>query len=114
MTARLTETDRRTISAARELAAITGDAAKERADATELAVAYAVVFGEARGLLTELAAIAERVTGGEGQDGEVSEDTGRLDRIRDLLARFDWEHDDRQYALEAIERIVGEGESDAG
>ena len=27
--------------------------------------------------------------------------------IRALLAAFDWEHDDRQYALEAVERIAG-------
>ena len=34
------------------------------------------------------------------------EDARRLDAIRHLLADFDWEHDDRQYALEAVERIV--------
>ena len=33
-------------------------------------------------------------------------DTQRLDRIRIVLAKFDWGHDDRQYALEAIEQIV--------
>ena len=33
-------------------------------------------------------------------------DTRRLGEIRALLARFDWEHDDRQYALEQIERIA--------
>jgi hypothetical protein len=38
--------------------------------------------------------------GGPGDDARC------LGEIRDLLARFDWEHDDRQYALEAIERIV--------
>ena len=35
-----------------------------------------------------------------------ADDALRLREIRDLLARFDWEHDDRQLALEAIERIV--------
>lgn len=35
-----------------------------------------------------------------------AEDTRRLAAIRDLLHHFDWEHDDRQYALEAIERIA--------
>ena len=35
-----------------------------------------------------------------------AEDTRRLDRIRVVLARFDWEHDDRQLALEEIERIA--------
>jgi hypothetical protein len=31
---------------------------------------------------------------------------GRLAAIRAVLARFDWEHDDRQYALEEIDRIA--------
>ena len=44
-----------------------------------------------------------------GGEGQAAEDTRRLDRIRALLARFDWEHDDRQLALEAIERIVDGG-----
>jgi hypothetical protein len=35
-----------------------------------------------------------------------AEDTRRLAKIRAVLAAFDWEHDDRQYALEAIERIA--------
>lgn len=30
----------------------------------------------------------------------------KLDQIRRVLAAFDWERDDRQYALEKIERIV--------
>jgi predicted Zn-dependent protease len=38
-------------------------------------------------------------------------DARRLAAIRGLLARFDREHDDRQYALEAIERIVDGGQS---
>jgi broad specificity phosphatase PhoE len=29
-----------------------------------------------------------------------------LDRVRRVLAEFDWEHDDRQLALEEIDRIV--------
>jgi hypothetical protein len=42
--------------------------------------------------------------------GDVSEDTLRLDTIRGVLGRFDWEHDDRQYALERIERIADGGQ----
>ena len=42
-----------------------------------------------------------------------AEDTRRLDAIRGLLARFDWEHDDRQLALEAIERIADGDEDQA-
>ncbi|MGO9080381.1 MAG: hypothetical protein ACLQDY_15285 [Streptosporangiaceae bacterium] len=30
----------------------------------------------------------------------------QLAEVRAVLAAFDWEHDDRQYALEKIERIV--------
>ena len=32
----------------------------------------------------------------------------KLAQIRAIFAAFDWEHDDRQYALEEIERIVSE------
>ena len=39
-------------------------------------------------------------------EDQAAEDVRRLDRIRVVLAKFDWEHDDRQLALEAIERIV--------
>jgi hypothetical protein len=38
-------------------------------------------------------------------------DARRLDRIRVVLAKFDWEHDDRQFALEAIGRIVDVGQA---
>ncbi len=41
-------------------------------------------------------------------------DGGRLDAIRGLLEAFDWEHDDRQYALEAIERIAGASRTESG
>jgi hypothetical protein len=34
-------------------------------------------------------------------------DAGTLAAIRAVLARFDWEFDDRQYALEEIQRIAG-------
>jgi hypothetical protein len=33
----------------------------------------------------------------------------KLAEVRAVLAAFDWEHDDRQYALEEIERIVTGG-----
>ena len=35
--------------------------------------------------------------------GAQSGDIRRLNEIRGVLGRFDWEFDDRQYALEAIE-----------
>jgi len=39
--------------------------------------------------------------------GQGSEDaTAKLDAVRGMLSAFDWENDDRQYALEEIERIV--------
>jgi len=34
-------------------------------------------------------------------------EAGRLAEIRAVLARFDWEFDDRQLALEEIDRIAG-------
>jgi hypothetical protein len=66
--------------------------------------------------LAEVAAQAAREIGqlagdGEGPPAEPAEDSGRLDRIRVVLARFDWEHDDRQLALEAIERIADGGQA---
>jgi len=33
-------------------------------------------------------------------------DAERLAAIREVFRQFDWERDDRQYALEKIERIV--------
>jgi hypothetical protein len=42
--------------------------------------------------------------------GGAAEDTRRLNAIRGVLDRFDWEHDDRQLALEAIERIANGGQ----
>ena len=35
-------------------------------------------------------------------------DAARLAEIRAVLAAFDWEQDDRQYALERIEMVAGE------
>jgi len=42
--------------------------------------------------------------------GDPAEDTRRLSEIRELLSHFDWEHDDRQLALEAVERIADGGQ----
>jgi hypothetical protein len=38
--------------------------------------------------------------------GERQAEARQLAEIRAVLAAFDWEFDDRQYALEAVERIV--------
>ncbi len=46
-----------------------------------------------------------------GDEDRAAADTQRLDRIRVVLARFDWEHDDRQLALEAIDRIADGGQA---
>jgi len=48
---------------------------------------------------------------GEPAPAAGTEDTRRLGEIRELLSHFDWEHDDRQLALEAIERIADGGQS---
>jgi hypothetical protein len=42
--------------------------------------------------------------------GGQADDAGRLARIRQVLAEFDWEFHDRQLALEAIDRIQAGGE----
>ena len=42
--------------------------------------------------------------------GTESEDSRRLNAIREVHSHFDWEHHDRQLALEAIERIADEGQ----
>ena len=39
---------------------------------------------------------------------ERQDEARQLAEIRAVLAAFDWEHDDRQYALEHIDRIAGE------
>ena len=38
---------------------------------------------------------------------ERQDEARQLAQVRAVLAAFDWEHDDRQYALEHIERIAG-------
>ena len=41
---------------------------------------------------------------------ERQDDARQLAEVRALLAAFDWEFDDRQYALETMERIVTGGQ----
>ena len=74
-----------------------------------LALAAAVVDGPAV-MRPEDRDEWDRATGRLEED-QAAEDTQRLDRIRVVLAKFDWEHDDRQLALEAIERIVEGGQA---
>lgn len=112
MTARLGDDDRRRIDEARSLAAcksadelrehLTGRGLIEPGEFEGREVAP-FALGVARVLLGDLAGLAERLGGDEGQ---AAEDAGRLDEIRAILTAFDWEHDDRQYALERIEMIV--------
>jgi hypothetical protein len=64
------------------------------------------------------AARADELLGVLGEDEDqaaapVAGDTRRLAAIRALLARFDWERDDRQLALEAIDRIADGDEDQA-
>jgi len=60
----------------------------------------------------EYAAAIEAAGGPQAVPGPVgaAEDTRRLNTIRGVLDRFDWETDDRQRALEAIERIADGGQ----
>jgi hypothetical protein len=89
------------VQQARErLASFPPDAELARMPAAEL-VTWAVRMQGAAQLLDAYVREAE------------ADDARCLREIRGVLARFDWERDDRQYALEAIERIA-EGETDAG
>ena len=47
----------------------------------------------------------------EQDSARAAGDTRRLDTIRGVLERFDWELDDRQYTLELIDRIADGGQS---
>ena len=62
------------------------------------------------GLDDEEYAAAIKAAGEPPAPGAESEDTRRLNEIRGVLDRFDWEFDDRQLALEAIDRIVDGGQ----
>ena len=54
---------------------------------------------------------AAAAAGQGGHEVPQHDPAAQLAEIRSILAAFDWEHDDRQLALEAIERIVtGEDE----
>ncbi len=88
--------DVRVAEARRRLAAMPHDTELVGLGQAELVACVARIHGAAQ-LLDAF------VRGGEDQ---AAADTRRLDRIRVVLAKFDWEHDDRQYALERIERIV--------
>jgi hypothetical protein len=107
----LTEYDRGLIARARALTAMSGDEIRARwGDGDEDRGAYAAAFGSAQAYIEELARIAERC---DGTMPRTAEDTWRLGEIRALLARFDWERDDRQLALEAVERIADGDEDQA-
>jgi len=57
-------------------------------------------------LSAELRHLAGEMDGVLEAQQQAAAQAGKLAAIRGVLDAFDWEHDDRQYALEAIERIV--------
>jgi hypothetical protein len=102
--------DVRVQEARRRLAAMPPDTELSRMTQMQLVVQLVRAHGAAQMLDAWI-----RDHGQDAEDAEVTlllaeEDTRRLAAIRDLLARFSWEHDDRQYALEAIERITDGGQ----
>jgi len=107
----LSARDRHVIDLARQLAALATIAAvREHGGTDDTTLALAHFWGAARVSLADLAAIAERLGGDEDQ---AAGDTRRhcatlaaFDEVARILAAFDWEHDDRQLALKAIERVV--------
>ena len=107
MTARLTDSERRAIGEARKVATLRTDDIREYTGDDDRTMAYAVAFGRAQWHLNDLLRLVERLAA----EDQAAEDTRRLGEIRKVLAHFDWEHDDRQYALEAIERITEGGQA---
>ena len=103
----LSEHDRRDLAKARELIAVRTGTIREFTGAKTLSGSYAAAFGRAQWELGQLTAIIERLA------AEAADDARRLCEIRAVLAGFDWEHDDRQFALEAIDRIAGGNEDQA-
>jgi hypothetical protein len=63
---------------------------------------HAALMRMAAELRRQLGQVLDVVT-----EGEADPDAGRLAAIRAVFARLDSECDDRQYALEQIERIAG-------
>jgi len=104
----LTAQDRHVIGLARQLAVLaTVAAVREHAGTDDTVIALAHFWGAARVSLADVVAIAERR--GDDED-QAPGDTRRLAEIRAIFAAFDWERDDRQYALEAIEMIAATGD----
>ena len=62
-------------------------------------------------MITKVESSGHEPTAVPGSAPVSCEDAAKLARVRDVLAAFDWERDDRQYALEAIDRIVFGGEN---
>jgi hypothetical protein len=75
---------------------------------------YPYMFGALRQQLRILLAALD------GQDGNVigpnlaPAEAAKLAAIRGVLGRFDWEADDRQYALERIDQIAGASRTASG
>ena len=68
---------------------------------------YAYAWGLLKPHVEELLAlVGELAEASSAPDQDA--DARMVGEVRAVLAAFDWEQDDRQYALEAIERIVTE------
>lgn len=100
----LSDTDKQTIARARELATLHGaEAIRQHTGQDDTAAAYAAALGEAQHLLYELASLAEKLA---AECGKHNATITAFDEVAGICAAFDWERDDRQYALERIEMIV--------
>lgn len=95
--------DQHTIDKARELAEVTGHNVCAYTGNDTLTGALAGALGQAQYLLRELVAITERLADDSGKNNAA---VTAFDEVARILADFDWERDDRQYALERIEMIV--------
>jgi hypothetical protein len=110
----LDDRDRRNIANASELADANSESEITSAIGPADDVSYSALIGRAFARAqVEMRLLLEIIERLDDDEALAAEDTRRLADIRALLAAFDWEHDDRQLALEAIERIAAGDEDQA-
>ena len=104
MTAPLTEQQRAAVKQASEAVGMTAGAIAAgvpgayRSSREEV---YEAAYGQVKDHLAAVLVVIGELLDSTRDDAYIA------GQVRGVLALFDWEHDDRQLALEAIERIVG-------
>ena len=98
--------DVRVQEARRRLAALPHDTDLVGLGQAELVAWVARMHGAAQLLDADARADEDQAAEDARRFGESRATVAAFDEVAHILAAFDWEHDDRQLALEAIERIV--------